>query len=171
MIFHHKILLMKIQIYPWYKITILPLKNRQIPIFHIPQKLGMLQSTPLIKISSSKFNYPLYWKDGGIELTHLLHFPTCLPHKIDPFIELSLIEKSSFLTLDPFCLNSQSTILQKSNSLNKHRQILQNMSEINDLLPSHRTMKFESTLLVRPIYIQMGCYQLQVKIHTCISYT
>ena len=140
--FRHIILHMKIQIYPWYKITILPLKNRQIPIFHILQKLGMLQSTPLIKISSSKFTYPLYWKDGGIELTHLLLFPTYLPHNIDPSIELSLIEKSSFLTLDPFCLNSQSTILQKSNYLNKHRQILQNMSEINSILPNHRIVKY-----------------------------
>ena len=83
---------------------------------------------------------------GGIELTHLLLFPTCLPHKIDPFIELSLIEKSSFLTLDPFCLNSQSTILQKSNSLNKHRQILQNMSEINSILPNHRIVKYRMNL-------------------------
>ena len=41
------------------------LQNRQISIFHIFLKLGMLQSTLLTKISSSKFTYPLYWNDGG----------------------------------------------------------------------------------------------------------
>ena len=138
-------------------------QNRQISIFHIFRKLGMLQSTLLTKISSSKFTYQLYWKDEGIEFSHLLLFPTCLSHKIDPFIKLSIIEKSSFLTLDPFCLNSLSTILQKSNSLNKHRQILQNINEINDILLSHRNMKFELTLLLRSICIPLGCYQLQVK--------
>ena len=59
----------------------------------IVRKFTDITIYPLIKISSSKFTYQLYWKDEGIELTHLLLFPTWLPHTIDPSIELSLIEK------------------------------------------------------------------------------
>ena len=62
--------------------------SRQISIIVQSYKnLRILQSTPLIKISSSKFTYRLNWKDEGIELSHPLLFPTWLPHTIDPSIK------------------------------------------------------------------------------------
>ena len=96
------------------KLPFYPFKPSNSIIVQSFEILRMLQSTLLIKISSSKFTYPLYWKDEGIKLTSS-SFSYVTSSYDWSFHRTSLIEKSSFLTLGPFCLNSQSTILHKSN--------------------------------------------------------